>query len=210
MQKSDDGQWMWNGNQWVPNTTGMAAPPKPQPQAVIEQSMYGSLPNASNSKSGLPRFVPWIGTGFLLISFFMPFIDLFGYTVSGFEMVFFIFEFMEMGDVGGSSGGGGGGGGLAFNELMLFVSLIMFGFSPLFYFVTMIVTTVLLATGKRTMSMGILHVSYFLIFLVATVLGSVDLFGESLSVLLILAPGFYMASLTPILWLFQNPPKSAL
>lgn len=122
-------------------------------------------------------------------------------------MVFLAFEFLDFGDV---SDGGSGGDGVEFSGLMFFIMLMMFSLSPVFYFVTMVVSTVLLATGKRTISMGIFHLGYFLILSVAAVLSSVEIFSNSISLFSFVGSGFYLASLAPILWLFQNPPKALL
>ena len=135
-----------------------------------------------------------------MISFFLPYLNIIGYTISAFDLVFLAFEFLDFGEF---FGGG-------FSELMLFISLFMFALSPVFYFATMAVSIVLLATGRRTMSIGILHLGYFLILVLTTVLGTIEVFSESISIFSFLSYGFYMASLAPILWLFQNPPKAPL
>ena len=162
--------------------------------------MHSYLPSSLDQKNGLLRIVPFIGTILLMISFFLPYLNIFGYTISALDLIFLAFEFLDFGEF---FGGG-------FSELMLFISLFMFVLSQVFYFATMAVSIVLLATGRRTMSIGILHLGYFLILVLTTVLGTIEIFSESISIFSFLSYGFYMASLAPILWLFQNPPKAPL
>lgn len=205
MQTSEDGQWMWNGEKWVPNTTSSPLASTLQSAIGQDQSVYGRLPASSVRQSAMPRIVPLIGTILLLVSFFLPYLNIIGFTLSAFDLVFLSFEIIDFGDV---TDGGSGEGSFDFSGLMFFISLIMFSLSPIFYFVTMIVSTVLLATKKRTMSMGIFHLGYFAILAMAAVLGSVEIFGNSMSIFSFIGSGFYLASLAPILWLFQNPPKA--
>ena len=207
MQSSEDGQWMWNGAKWVPNTTSSPLSSTLQSPIGQDSSVYGHLSPSSAQKSAMPRIVPLIGSILILVSFFLPYLNIIGFTVSGFDMVFLAFEFLDFGDV---SDGGSGGDGVEFSGLMFFIMLMMFCLSPVFYFVTMVVSTVLLATGKRTISMGIFHLGYFLILSVAAVLSSVEIFSNSISLFSFVGSGFYLASLAPILWLFQNPPKALL
>jgi hypothetical protein len=200
MHTSEDGQWMWNGTKWVPNTTSSPVSITLQSTISPEHSMHSYLPSSLDQKNGLLRIVPFIGTILLMISFFLPYLNIIGYTISAFDLVFLAFEFLDFGEF---FGGG-------FSELMLFISLFMFALSPVFYFATMAVSIVLLATGRRTMYIGILHLGYFLLLVLTTVLGTIEVFSESISIFSFLSYGFYMASLAPILWLFQNPPKAPL
>ena len=54
--------------------------------------------------------------------------------------------------------------------------------------------------GNGTKVLALLHIGYFGLFLIASVLGAVDLLGEDLSILGFVGIGFYIGSLAPGLW----------
>ncbi len=98
MHTSEDGQWMWNGTKWVPNTTSSPVSITLQSTISPEHSMHSYLPSSLDQKNGLLRIVPFIGTILLMISFFLPYLNIIGYTISAFDLVFLAFEFLDFGE----------------------------------------------------------------------------------------------------------------
>lgn len=162
-----------------------------------------TAPMAEQSKT---KIVPWIGVGLIFLSLLMPYVSIFGVGVSGGELIGFIGDALEAagdldGDASGDDGGGEGDVGLGFGGIMFFIAAAMLVFSPLVYLLSAIVACVLIATKKGAIKLlAILHFAYFGLFIVAAVLGTLDILGESFSVLGFASIGFYMASLAPGLW----------
>lgn len=213
VQLSEDGQWMWNGTEWIPANQPPAVVAQPQPSAVYEQPQMansaGFLATAPMAEQSKTKIVPWIGVGLIFLSLLMPYVSIFGMGVSGGELIGVIGDALEAageldGDASGDDGGGEGGegdAGLGFGGIMFFIAAAMLVFSPLVYLLSAIVACVLIATKKGAIKiLAVLHFAYFGLFIVAAVLGTLDILGESFSVLGFASIGFYMASLAPGLW----------
>jgi hypothetical protein len=149
---------------------------------------YGAIVVTPEAKKKM-MIVPWVGIGLIFLMLFMPFIqfeiagETLGEDMSGFGII------SEMGDEVGSSDGGGDGGGDDFDlgdippEWRFFgIALIMLMFSPIVFLLTGIISVAMLAMKKSPMAVGVLHLVFFGIFLLCSVIGSVDIFGFSLSV----------------------------
>lgn len=196
MQLSEDGQWMWNGTEWVP-----AQNPPPQ---VIQSNpgvMFSPVVPMPIEETGR-KVVPWIGVGLIFFSLLLPYISIFGFSVSGLDMLGFIGEAAEAsGDIGDDgSGGGGGDADLEFGETMFLVAAALMVFSPIVYILSAIIGAVLISTKTSPKILAIVHIGYFVLFILTATLGSVDLLGEDLSILGFVGFGFYLGSLSPGLW----------
>ena len=212
MQLSDDGQWMWNGTDWVP--VGQPAVVQPVlPQSGLTGATFGAPAPASISmpqmnqqqvvfvqeEKSSSRVIPWIGVGVILLSLFMPYISILGiFEISGFEMIGFMGEIAEMAsDDSGSSDSdgydepGGDDQGLGSEEMTLLIAFFMFGLSPLVFLLSGITSGILLLMNKSTKIMGILHLSYAVIFLFFAIL-SPSL--EDISIFSFVGFGFYLGA----------------
>ena len=212
MQLSDDGQWMWNGTDWVP--VGQSAVVQPVlPQPGLTGATFGAPAPASISmpqmnqpqvvyiqeEKSSSRVIPWIGVGVILLSLFMPYVSILGiFEISGFEMIGFMGEFADMAsDDSGSSDSdgydepGGDDQGLGSEEMTLLIAFFMFGLSPLVFLLSGITSGILLLMNKSTKIMGILHLSYAVIFLFFAIL-SPSL--EDISIFSFVGFGFYLGA----------------
>jgi|GEM_PF-1514534 len=216
MQLSEDGQWMWNGTEWIPANQPPVSVAQPQPTVVhapvqqatatISPQTTAFLPNMAVVEESKRKVVPWIGVGLIFFSILMPYLSVLGFSVSGLDLLGLIGEAIEASsDLGGESGGGGGGegggdSGFDFGITMFVIAAAMLVLSPIVYVLSAIIASVLIATKKNTKVLAIIHFVYFGLFLIASVLGTVDLFEEDLSILGFVGIGFYIGSLAPGLW----------
>ena len=213
MQLSEDGQWMWNGTEWIPANQPPVSVAQPQPTVVhapvqqatatISPQTTVFLPNMAAVEESKRKVVPWIGVVLIFFSVLMPYVSVFGFSVTGLDLLGLIGDAIEASsDLGGESGGGGGGGdsGFDFGITMFVIAAAMLVLSPIVYVLSAIIACVLIGTKKSTKVLAILHFGYFGLFLIASVLGAVDLLGEDLSVLGFVGIGFYVGSLAPGLW----------
>ena len=213
MQLSEDGQWMWNGTEWIPANQPSLTVVQPQPTVVhvpvqqatatISPQTTVFSPNMAVAAESKRKVVPWIGVGLIFFSILMPYVSVLGFSVSGLDLLGLIGEAIEASsDLGGESGSGGGGGESEFDFgiTMFVVAAAMLVLSPIVYGLSAIIASLLIATKKSTKVLAIIHFVYFGLFLVASVLGTVDLFEEDLSILGFVGIGFYIGSLAPGLW----------
>lgn len=212
MQLSDDGQWIWNGTDWVPvGQPAVVQPVLPQPD--LTGATFGvpapasiSMPHMNQpqvvyvqEEKSSNRIIPWIGVGVILLSLFMPYVSILGiFEISGFEMIGFMGEIADMAsDDAGSSDSdgydepGGDDQGLGSEEMTLLIAFFMFGLSPLVFLFSGITSGILLLMKKSTKIMGILHLSYAVIFLFFAIL-SPSL--EDISIFSFVGFGFYLGA----------------
>ena len=216
MQLSDDGQWMWNGTDWIPAgqpavVQPAAAPVMPQPD--LTGATFGAPAPASISmpqmnqpqvvyvqeEKSSKKIIPWIGVAVILLSLIMPYVSFFGIVeVSGLEMLGFIGEVAEAASEDSGDGGDGGSGdssdddfSLGSEGMALLIAAFVFVFSPLVFLLTSITSAILLLMKKSTKIVGIIHLSYVGIFFVAAILS--PSLGE-LSIFSIIGFGFYLGA----------------
>ena len=218
MQLSDDGQWMWNGTDWVP--VGQPAAVQPVlPQPGLTGATFGapapvsiSMPQMNQpqvvyvqEEKSSSRIIPWIGVGVILFSLFMPYISIsfgddFSFDISGFEMIGFMGEIAEMASDDSTSGDidsdgydepGGDDQGLGPDEMTLLIAFFMFGLSPLVFLLSGITSGILLLLKKSTKIMGILHLTYAVIFLFFAILSPSEL---GISIFSFIGFGFYLGA----------------
>ena len=212
MQLSDDGQFMWNGTDWIP----VGQPAVVQPvfsQPDLTGAAFGAPAPASISMSQMNqpqvvyvqeekspgRVIPWIGVGVILLSLFMPYVSILGFfEISGFEMIGFMGEIADMAsdDTGSSDSDGydepgGDDQGLGSEEMTLLIAFFMFGLSPLVFLFSGITSGILLLMKKSTKIMGILHLSYAVIFLFFAILSPSF---EDISIFSFVGFGFYLGA----------------
>ncbi len=216
MQLSDDGQWMWNGTDWIPAgqpavVQPAAAPVMPQPD--FTGATFGAPAPASISmphmnqpqvvyvqeEKSSKKIIPWIGVAVILLSLIMPYVSFFGIVeVSGLEMLGFIGEVAEAASEDSGDGGDVGSGdssdddfSLGSEGIALIIAAFVFVFSPLVFLLTSITSAILLLMKKSTKIVGIIHLSYVGIFFVAAILS--PSLGE-LSIFSIIGFGFYLGA----------------
>ena len=212
MQLSDDGQWMWNGTDWVP--VGQPAAVQPVlPQPGLTGATFGapapvsiSMPHMNQpqvvyvqEEKSSKKIIPWIGVAVILLSLIMPYVSFFGIVeVSGLEMLGFIGEVAEAASEDSGDGGDGGSGdssdddfSLGSEGIALIIAAFVFVFSPLVFLLTSITSAILLLMKKSTKIVGIIHLSYVGIFFVAAILS--PSLGE-LSIFSIIGFGFYLGA----------------
>ena len=208
MQLSDDGQWMWDGTQWVPAQQQPVQPVAQQPVQPTAQQPIQPMAQVYNQTGYMQqemdlkpdrKIVPWIGVGLIVLSLFLPYISVLGFGVSGFEMIGFIGEVSEGSDAF-SDDGGSEDIGLTFGESMFVLSAILMVFSPIVYLLSALIGGILIATKRSLKIPAIIHLGYFGLLLISATLGTIDIFEEDLSVIGFVGIGFYMGSLGPTLW----------
>ena len=97
MQLSEDGQWMWNGTEWIPANQPPVPVAQPQPTVVhapvqqatatISPQSTVFLPNMAAVEESKRKVVPWIGVGLIFFSVLMPYVSVFGFSVSGLDLL---------------------------------------------------------------------------------------------------------------------------
>lgn len=221
MQLSEDGLWMWDGTQWITaqqppasQTMGYAIPQQPvalQQQVpmvsgLVQPSMQhfqpqGMAANPIEEESGR-KMVPWIGVALIAVSMFLPYISILGFNVSGFDILIALGDYLDMGGMsGGDSGSSGGDSDIGFAGTMFAIAILMLALSPIIYLLSAIGGSILLGMKKSPKILTILHLGYFVIFIIVANLGSIDIgIGDSWSVMSFVGFGFYLGSLSPGLW----------
>jgi len=118
--------------------------------------------------------VPWIGIGAIILSIFLPYISILGFEVTGLELMEFITEAASMVDSeGGGEGGSDDGDGMPGGALM--IAIMMLAFSPFFYCLMGLLSIFAMLFGKHPLIFGILHLFYFGIFMLCSIISTVDL-----------------------------------
>lgn len=207
VQYSQPGQYP-SPDQYAQPATQYAQPQQQPPAQFIQtpQPMMQALPPQVvyvQEEKSPTKVIPWIGVGVILLSLFMPYFSIsfgddFSFDISGFEMIGFMGEFAEMAsDDSGSSDSdgydepGGDDQGLGSEEMTLLIAFFMFGLSPLVFLFSGITSGILLLMKKSTKIMGILHLSYAVIFLFFAIL-SPSL--EDISIFSFVGFGFYLGA----------------
>ena len=180
-----------------------AAPP--------QQYIFGSAQSAAQPVYVVPNqkkifIVPWIGIGLIVFMMLMPFVQLtiegeeFGDSTSGFGVIGEVIE--SAADSDGSSGDGGGLDVDDFPEEWIFfgIATLLLMFSPFVYLLFAAVSTGMLILKKHTLAIGVMHLVFFGVFLICSLIGTVNELGLTISVHSNLAGwGFFGAGLAGIL-----------
>ena len=175
-----------------------AQPVQPMMQAGPQQIVYVTQEKGSNNA------LPWIGVVLILVSLFLPYISFLGESMSGFEMMGEVSNFldgMDGSDGGGDDGGDDGGDGVGDDvdipmEFMFFgIAAMMVAFGPFVFILSAVISAITLLSGKSPKAMGVLHLSYGVIFLIVAFIGTIDagLFG-SWSMYDLTGFGFYIGA----------------
>ena len=156
-----------------------------------QQIVYVTQEKGSNNA------LPWIGVVLILVSLFLPYISIEGFEVSGFEMMGEVGDII--GEMDGSGDGGSGDGGDDADvpmEFMFFgIAAMMVGFGPFIFILSAVISAITLLSGKSPKAMGVLHLSYGVIFLIVAFIGTID-FGilGSWSMYDLTGVGFYIGA----------------
>ena len=168
-----------------------AQPVQPMMQAGPQQIVYVTQEKGSNNA------LPWIGVVLILVSLFLPYISVMGFEASGFEMMGEVGDII--GEMDGSGDGGSGDGGDDADvpmEFMFFgIAAMMVGFGPFIFILSAVISAITLLSGKSPKAMGVLHLSYGVIFLIVAFIGTID-FGilGSWSMYDLTGVGFYIGA----------------
>lgn len=150
---------------------------QPMQQIPAQQMVYVTQDKSSN------KVVPWIGVAIILVSLFMPYLSLGIFDVSGFELMGMVGEIGgDLADDDGSSDSDSDSGSSDVDlpvEFVFFgIAALMVGFGPIIFIISAITSALVLLLGKSPKAIGVLHMSYGLIFLVVALIGTID-FGIS-------------------------------
>ena len=177
-----------------------AQPVQPMMQAGPQQIVYVTQEKGSNNA------LPWIGVVLILVSLFLPYISVMGFEASGFEMMGEVGDIIGEMDGSGDEGSGDGGADADVPmEFMFFgIALMMVGFGPFIFILSAVISAITLLSGKSPKAMGVLHLSYGVIFLIVAFIGTID-FGilGSWSMYDLTGFGFYMGAFASALLLVK-------
>ena len=166
-------------------------PAQPMMQPGTQQIVYVTQEKGSNNA------LPWIGVVLILVSLFLPYISFMGESVSGFEMMGEVGDIIGEMDGSGDEGSGDGGADADVPmEFMFFgIAAMMVGFGPFIFILSAVISAITLLSGKSPKAMGVLHLSYGVIFLIVAFIGTIDvgLFG-SWSMYDLTGVGFYIGA----------------
>jgi len=214
---SADGEWMWDGDEWIP------APPASRiPQQIenhqsvhdITQSSYfkpiqsSHKPSKSNYRVSSPKirfqtsFVPWIGILLIAVSLLLPYLSVMGlFEMTGFEMMVELGNlFSELVGEDSSGGDGGSGSSLDADELALLIAAIMYLLSPFFFAISAIISAIVLLMKKSPRTMGGIHLTFVIIFMISAFISPTAL---GISILDFIGLGFYMGAFSSILLMIK-------
>ena len=168
-----------------------AQPVQPMMQAGPQQIVYVTQEKGSNNA------LPWIGVVLILVSLFLPYISVMGFEASGFEMMGEVGDIIGEMDGSGDEGSGDGGADADVPmEFMFFgIAAMMVGFGPFIFILSAVISAITLLSGKSPKAMGVLHLSYGVIFLIVAFIGTID-FGilGSWSMYDLTGVGFYIGA----------------
>ncbi len=167
-------------------------PGQPMMQMPAQQIVYVTKEKSSN------KAFPWIGVGLILVSLFMPYFSILGYSMSGFELIEEIGE-SEFTDDGESLDDSD----LPAEFVFFSLALMMVAFGPLFFILSSIITSIIVVSGKSPKAMGILHLAYGVIFLIFAAIGTIDFGFDSISAYDVTGIGFYLGAFASVLFLFK-------
>jgi hypothetical protein len=147
-----------------------AQPVQPMMQAGPQQIVYVTQEKGSNNA------LPWIGVVLILVSLFLPYISVMGFEASGFEMMGEVGDIIGEMDGSGDEGSGDGGADADVPmEFMFFgIAAMMVGFGPFIFILSAVISAITLLSGKSPKAMGVLHLSYGVIFLIVAFIGTID------------------------------------
>ena len=223
---SEDGEWMWDGAEWIPAPPASPASRIPRQienhqsvQDITQSSYYKPIqsshkPSRSNYRVSSPKvgfqtsFVPWIGVILIGVSLLLPYLSVMGlFEMTGFEMMAELGNlFGELagddssGSDGGSGSGSGSGDGLDPEQLALVVAAIMYLLSPFFFSISAIISSIVLLMKKSPRTMGGLHLTFVVIFMISALIAPTAL---GISILDFVGIGFYMGAFSSILLMIK-------
>jgi len=165
-----------------------------------QQIVYVTQEKGSNNA------LPWIGVVLILVSLFLPYISVMGFEASGFEMMGEVGDIIGEMDGSGDEGSGDGGADADVPmEFMFFgIAAMMVGFGPFIFILSAVISAITLLSGKSPKAMGVLHLSYGVIFLIVAFIGTIDagILG-SWSMYDLTGFGFYMGAFASALLLVK-------
>jgi hypothetical protein len=220
---SPDGEWMWDGNQWIP------APPNhsstlhsnfepnresENPSGIETQNNFGSnmnKPLQTNSSSNkvliIQHFNPfvaqWIGALVIFLSLMLPYISIIGlWEYSGFEMISEIMNLFEF----DSSNTENYPESISDDNEVSFVyslAILMFLFSPIVFLLSAVLSGSMLLSNKSPKFIGTCHMLYSTMFFVFVFLHKAN-HPYDVTIFEILGEGFYCGALASILLMIEQ------
>ena len=187
-------QYAQPATQYVqPQTAQYVQQGQPMQQIPAQQIVYVTQDKSSN------KVVPWIGVAIILVSLFMPYLSFMGEHVSGFELMGMVGEIGgDLADDGSSDSDSDSGSSdvdLPVEFVFFGIAALMVGFGPIIFIISAITSALVLLLGKSPKAIGVLHMSYGLIFLVVALIGTIDVgFLGSWSMYDLTGVGFYIGA----------------
>ena len=195
-------QYQQPATQYVQTTQPMqqfSQQPAPQMMGAPQQVVYVT--------QGKPKSkVPWIAVALIIVSLFLPYVSIIGeLSYSGFEVMGEVGEMMSALDSEGSGDGDSSEDSADVpTEFVFFgIAMLMVGLSPFVFLISAIVSSIVLASGKSSKVMGILHLGYAIIFLIVAAIGTVDFGLFSFSMYDFAGFGFYVGAFASALFLVE-------
>ena len=223
---SADGEWMWDGDEWIPAPPASRIPHQIENHQSVQditQSSYfkpiqsSDKPSKSNYRVSSSKIklqtslVPWIGVILIAVSLLLPYLSVMGlFEMTGFEMMVELGNlFSELvgedssdgGSDNGSGSGSGSGSGLDADELVLLIAAIMYLLSPFFFALSAIISAIVLLMKKSPRTMGGIHLTFAIIFMISAFISPTTL---GVSILDFIGIGFYMGAFSSVLLMIKK------
>ena len=178
--------------------------PAPNIMQTPQQVVYVTQQKPSSN------VVPWIAVVLILLSLSMPYVSFLGESISGFEMMEYVGDMADLGSDQGDSGDSEGSGDpedsgdLPIEYFFFGIAALMVGFGPFVFLISAIISAIVLASGNSPKAMGVIHLTYGIIFLIVAALGTIDtgILG-SWSMFDFAGGGFYIGAFSSILLLIE-------
>ncbi|MFL2971593.1 MAG: WW domain-containing protein [Candidatus Thalassarchaeaceae archaeon] len=213
-------------SQWErppPDHTQSPHPPMPTPVGQTLPSISGSMPTLFNNQieeERVPNLMVAKGAiALIIVSIFLPYVSLGGLVeVTGLDIIVDTIEFLdaisevdaeEFEDSGSGSADSGEGVDVPFRYFMLVIGGIMILFSPWFFVLSAIISSVVVFSGQKTPKiMGWIHLGFFITMFLMLAIGEtvLDEWAGDLgfSIIDLLGIGIWLGGLSSIGLIYEN------
>jgi hypothetical protein len=209
-------------SQWErppPDHTQPPHPPMPTPLGQTLPSISGSVPTLFNNQieeERIPNLMIAKGAiALIIVSIFLPYVSLGGLVeVTGLDIIVNTLELLEANAEGFEDSGSGGtdsgdGFDLPFRYFMLIIGAMMILFSPWFFILSAIISSVVVFSNQKIPKiMGWIHLGFFVVMFLMLVIGETvldELDGYlGVSIIDLLGTGIWLGGLSSIGLIYDN------